>query len=89
VLYVEGTYDPATHVASNNGSVFADLHVFGRVPSVEGVPRCGCGGPPWPFDMDVDVAASVSPGVYAFPIWATDAQGNRADGTASIEIVAK
>jgi len=39
--------------------------------------------------MDVDIPAGMGPGVYTFPIWATDSQGNRADNTASIEIVSR
>jgi len=82
ILSVQGGSDPA----SNTSSAFADLHIFGE--AVETVERCpACGGPPWTFDMDVDVPADMSPGVKTFPIWAIDAGGHRADSTASIEIV--
>jgi len=83
-LFVQGGSD----ATSNTNSAFADLHIFGK--AVEVIPRCpACGGPPWTFDMDVDVPADMTPGMKTFPIWATDSLGHTAANTASIEIVSR
>ena len=69
--------------------VHADLRVFGGSADVR-FPQCpACGGPPWTFDIDLRIPADMPPGVRTFPVWATDADGRRADTTASIEIVAR
>jgi hypothetical protein len=41
------------------------------------------------FDIDLRIPADMAPGVKTFPVWATDADGRRADTTAAIEIVAR
>jgi hypothetical protein len=48
-----------------------------------------CGAPPSTFDLAVRVPANMAPGVKIIPIWASDAQGHRTNGTALIEIVAR
>jgi hypothetical protein len=85
LLFVQGGSDPT----SNSSDAFADLSVFGGA-SAQRVSRCpACGGPPWTFDMDLDIPGDMSPGLKTFPIWAIDPRGNRADGTASIEVVSR
>ena len=69
--------------------VQGDLRIFGG-PAELRFPKCpACGGPPWTFDIDLRIPADMAPGVKTFPVWATDADGRRADTTASIEIVAR
>ena len=77
----------ATGPPSTNIRAFADERVFGR-SALAGIPMCpACGGPT--FDLDLNVPVDITPGVKTFPIWATDAQGRRADTTASIQIVSR
>src|SRR4051794_10217805 len=69
-------------------SVQADLGIFGGAAQVE-IPRCrACGGPPWTFDIDLQIPADITPGVKRFAVWVTDTGGRRADTTAVVTIVA-
>jgi hypothetical protein len=69
--------------------VRADLRIFGGPAEVE-FPQCpACGGPPVTFDIDLRIPSDMAPGVKSFPVWVTDAGGNRAETTAAVEIVAR
>ena len=81
--------EDVTHPTSDSFSVRADLRIFGG-PAEVIFPRCpACGGPPWTFDLDLNIRPDATPGVKTFPVWATDADGRRADTTAAIEIVVR
>src|SRR4051812_29574239 len=84
VFVQDGTAPGSTHVGA-----FADLRIFGG--SAPPPPRrCPAGGgPPSTLEGASHFPADMSPGLKTFPIWATDAQGRRADTTATIEIVAR
>lgn len=81
--------DEATNPASTGTTAFADTQLFNgsRESSLPACPACGA--PPRTFDLDLRVPADLAPGVKTFAVWATDAQGRRADSTASIEIAAR
>ena len=69
--------------------VRADLRIFGG-PEELAFPQCpACGGPPWAFDIDLRIPSDMAPGVKSFPVWVTDAEGHKAETTASVEIVAR
>jgi hypothetical protein len=75
--------------ASPSVRAFADLRMFrGRAES-ELVECPACGPPPWQFDVDVRIPPDMSPGPKTFHVWATDAQGRRADTTATFEVTAR
>ena len=81
--------EDVTHPARNSFSVRADLRIFGGPADVI-FPQCpACGGPPWTFDLDLNIRPDVTPGVKTFLVWATDADGSRAETTAAVEIVAR
>ena len=77
---------PATGPTSTNVQAFADLSMFGSVYGTKwGLIDCpACGSPT--FDMDVHIPDNMTPGPKTFPVWATDAQGRRADTTATFEV---
>jgi hypothetical protein len=81
--------EDGAHPASTATRAFADLRMFGGLER-SGIVMCpACGFPPRVFDLDLRVPADMPPGVKTFAVWATDAQGRRADTTASIEVVAR
>ena len=77
---------PATRPASPGVRAFADLSMFGGQSQTHVAMCVACGGPPITFDMDLRVPANVTPGVKTFAIWTTDAEGRRAEATATLEI---
>lgn len=78
----------ATGPASTGIGVHADLSQFGGPADALPV-KCPACGDPLTYDLDLRVPADMAPGAKVFAIWATDAQGRRADGSASIEIAAR
>jgi hypothetical protein len=66
---------------------FADLRVFGRGAEAGIITCAACGGPPITFDLDLRIPANMSPGAKTFAVWATDDQGRRTDGTATLEVI--
>lgn len=84
VLVEDGTNPASTEIRA-----FADLRMFGGREQ-SGIVMCpACGGPPRTFDLDLHVPTDMAPGIKTFAVWATDAQGRRADTTASFEVVAR
>jgi hypothetical protein len=81
--------EEAASPPSSGVRAFADLRMFGgRAES--GIVECvACGPPPRVFDMDVHIPADMPPGAKTFAVWATDAQGRRADTTATFQVTAR
>jgi hypothetical protein len=75
--------------ASPSVRAFADLRMFRGHAESELVECPACGPPPWEFDVDVHIPSDMSPGPKTFNVWATDAQGRRADTTATFEVTAR
>ena len=80
--------DP-TNAGRNNFQAFADLRLFGGSAASAIAPCPACGSPGKTFDLDLHVPAAMSPGSKTFAIWATDANGRRAETSAVLDIVAR
>lgn len=78
--------EPGASPSSSGIRAFADLRMFGG-PADSGIVRCpACGLPPYVFDLDVRIPSDMSPGEKTFAVWATDAQGRRAETTATFQV---
>ena len=77
---VEGEY-------SRPVSALADLRQFGGPAEARLVPCPACGATE--FDMEVHVPADMPLGPQKVPVWAIDANGQRADATALIQVTAR
>ena len=80
--------DP-TNAGRNNFQAFADLRLFGGTAASAIAPCPACGSPGKTFDLDLHVPAAMTPGSKTFAIWATDANGQRAETSAVLDIVAR
>jgi hypothetical protein len=82
VEVVEGASPPSADLHA-----FADLRMFGGLAQ-SGIVECpACGG--WIFDLDLHIPPDMSPGEKTFAVWATDAEGRRADTTATFQVTAR
>jgi hypothetical protein len=95
-----GPFHPGGHVAcsvvvregtsrqSSGVRAFADLRAFPSnfAPQLEIGSCVVCGGPLWTFNLNVYLPPYAEPGLKTFAVWATDAEGRRAETAVSIEI---
>lgn len=78
--------EPGASPSSSGVRAFADLRIFGGRADAGIVACTACGPPPYVFDLDVRIPSDISPGEKTFAVWATDAQGRRADTTATFHV---
>ncbi len=78
--------EPGASPSSSGIQAFADERMFGGRADAAIVACTACGPPPNVFDLDLRIPSDISVGEKTFAVWATDAQGRRADTTATFQV---